>query len=191
METQQNNVIETLKKLHQLEVDANNAYETAIEHLRDDVIKSNIANFKKDHERHLTEIEQQLTQRNVPIPKRTKDFKGYLIDGMTLLRSAISDNQALKAMKQNEETVYDMYEECYHDMKQHNMDVASMIRKALNDESRHYNYILTCLNEKEGYKIVEEESDFTSELTPNIIDATKPKDSPASLNRSSDFRNLH
>lgn len=146
MNNSNENVIDTLTELHQLEVDANNAYEEAIKRFRDPEIKTTFLDFKQDHENHLDEIETLLAAMNTPVPKRSKDFKGFLIESMTILRSSISDEQALKAMKQNEETVYDKYEKCLEKIGFQNSEVKLMIQSALNDESKHYDYILSKLN---------------------------------------------
>lgn len=146
------NVAKKLKKLHQLEVDANHIYEECIERLRDPSIKTAMSEYKKDHEKHLDDIEILLEKINVVPPERSKDVKGLFLESLTALRSAISDDQALKAMRMNEELVYKTYEDTLNDIRLQNPEIDVMIHTALNDESKHYNYILSKLGHTTGYK---------------------------------------
>lgn len=194
-------VIDKLLELHQLEVDANNAYETAIEQFRENELKTTFSRFKKDHDQHLNEIELLLTKRGEKVPSREKGLKGYLIDGMTRLRSSISDEQALKAMRQNEETVFNAYERIYREIHAQNPDVDNLIQSALNDEVKHYNYILSRLGETSGYKDNINFSDLltngtSSANSTHILNARdrsqqQPNNKPSSLNEPIDYRNLH
>lgn len=102
--------------------------------------------YKLDHESHLNQIEQLLARKNFEIPERSKDLKGIMIETMTILRSSISDEQALKVMKSNEETVIDKYQDCLDKVGFEHTDVRQMIQKSLADESKHLIFILSKLN---------------------------------------------
>lgn len=139
-------IISLLKELHRLEVDSLYAYRDALECVRNFEIKATIAGFEEDHSFHLNEIESILSQRFVPVPKRNRDLKGLWMEGITLLRSAMSDEQALTAILKNEEAVYEVYERALrqaHELE--DVEVERFIQTTLNDEMRHYNYILSYL----------------------------------------------
>lgn len=141
------NMIDTLLDLHQLEVDANHAYADAIDRLRSAEIKASLVEFKQEHEGHLSGLESFLKAHGVEAPKRSRDVKGFLIEGMTVLRSAISDEQALKAMKQNETVTNKSYEKALKKVRGENPEAEELLEAYFADEKKHYNYIVSELGE--------------------------------------------
>src|SRR5690606_9370068 len=98
------NVISTLNDLIQLDVDAVNAYEQAIERIDIPQVAADLEQFKGDHQRHIEELSAEVMRLGGEPPDRSPDLKGYLLEGFTALRSVTGTEGALKAMRSNEVT---------------------------------------------------------------------------------------
>jgi uncharacterized protein (TIGR02284 family) len=132
-------MIERLNGLIQLDVDAAEAYGQAIKHVKYDDIHKKFVEFQGDHANHvrnLTEMVQQLGGQPV---KATPDFKGYLIEGFTALRSITGTKGALEAMKSNEILTNRRYEEVAAlDLPP---EVMKLVKSHLTHEQLHLQYI--------------------------------------------------
>ena len=74
-------------------------------------------------------------------------FKGYVIEGMTALRSMLGTVQALKAMKSNEELTNRRYMEALHlDLPE---DIRAVVEQNRDDERRHLDYIVRAIDQFE------------------------------------------
>src|SRR5689334_15823951 len=96
--------LDTLKSLRQLDIDAVHAYTSAIEQIDVSSIRSRLEQFRGDHERHITDLEPCIRRFGAEPDPRERDFKGFLIQGFTAIRSMTGTEGALKAMLGNEET---------------------------------------------------------------------------------------
>lgn len=135
--------LKDIKSLVQLDIDAVFAYEQALRHIEDPEIHARISEFKNDHERHIQDLSQVLQSNGEKPPERSKDFKGYLIEGMTRLRSVTGTEGALKAMKTNEETTNKKYENALSwELPD---EIHQLIQRNREDERRHLEYIIGCL----------------------------------------------
>ena len=76
-------------------------------------------------------------------PDRDQDVKGYLIEGMTKLRSALGEKQALKAMKQNEEITNKRYQKALDKFRDASVghEVIDLVSKNREDERKHLDFI--------------------------------------------------
>lgn len=99
-----------IEDLVHLDTDAAEAYREAIERVGDAATREQLASFKEDHERHIAELTAMLLSMGRQAPERKPDLKGRLLESMTALRSALGDQQALKAMRQNETITNRAYE---------------------------------------------------------------------------------
>jgi uncharacterized protein (TIGR02284 family) len=135
-----NEIREKLNDLMHLDVDAVNAYREAIERIRDADIGMHLQEYMRDHQRHVDELRLLVTGLGGEPEEAKPDIKGFLIKGMTQLRSSMSDEQALKAMHQNEEVTTRAYRDAvgWTDVPD---DVREVLARAYRDEQRHIAYI--------------------------------------------------
>jgi uncharacterized protein (TIGR02284 family) len=131
--------IKNLNSLIQLDVDAAHAYEQAISSVEDAPVKEKLTGFQVDHLRHIEELSLEVRNLGGTPPEHSKDFKGYLIEGFTSLRSITGTDGALKAMEQNEVLTNKKYGKALE------WDVPSsakaLIKKAARDEQIHLQFI--------------------------------------------------
>lgn len=129
-----------LKGLMQVDVDAVEAYNEAIERVDSQELRSRLSSFRDDHQRHISDLQSAIRDMGAEPPDTDPDFKGKLIEGMTALRSSMGDEQALKAMRQNEQITNNAYEDALQD---HTWPGATqrVIQKGYEDERRHLEWI--------------------------------------------------
>lgn len=142
---QQNEMIKKLSSLVHLDIDATHAYDQAIENIDTPVIKQTLLGFKQDHVRHIENIGRIISQLGGSVPEK-RDFKGYMIEGFTALRSKMGTEQALRAMKTNEKLTNSTYGEAL--TWPVSEEVRSVIRANAEDERRHLAYIEQVLRER-------------------------------------------
>lgn len=142
-------IIERLQDLYKVDVDAIAAYGQAIENIKNTHISSKLHQFRGDHERHLSALADLIQKKGGQVPERSKDFKGFFIKGMTSLRSSLGDEQALKAMRQNETLTNKKYREAVEELKDY-PDVARVLNQNYSDEQRHLSFIEESISEFEG-----------------------------------------
>lgn len=108
-------VCDHLNKLIQLDVDAAGTYREALSHVDDLVVRADLEDFLRDHERHVMELTTIVRELGgTPVDPHT-DFKGRLLETMTRLRSR-GTLGALRAMRMNEKLTnrtYDKASEIY------------------------------------------------------------------------------
>lgn len=133
---------EAAKKLNtlvQLDIDATFAYTQAIDEIDVPAIRDQLLKFREDHNRHIQELSGAVREMGQKPPEYSRDFKGFLIEGMTRLQSAMGTNAALKAMETNEK----LTNRRYHDAISWDLPAAAMaiIQQNYRDEQRHLQYI--------------------------------------------------
>lgn len=128
-----------LISLAQLDIDAIHAYSHAIERINIESVKENLTRFREDHERHVQLLSPVISELGGTPPEFKPDFKGFVIQGMTALRSVTGNEGALKAMRTNEELTNRTYEKALGwEMP---ADVRAIIEKNREDERRHLDYV--------------------------------------------------
>jgi uncharacterized protein (TIGR02284 family) len=138
-------IIEKLNDLIKLDIDASNAYMEAVEHIDDVEIAEQLMSFREEHEAHIDGLCEQLSLMGEPPPERKQDFKGYLIEGFTSLRSVTGTGGALEAMQGNEKMTNRNYKEATDwDMPD---DIKDKIDSYYEDEKKHLEYISMKLEE--------------------------------------------
>lgn len=130
--------IDKLNELLMLDHDAVKAYSSAIEHIDIPYVKERLAEFRGDHERHITNL-RELIVRLGGEPKDHVDFKGPFIDALTKARSMMGNEQAIKAMKSNEELTNKKYSEALSVGL--SSEATEVVRKNYEDEQRHLAFI--------------------------------------------------
>jgi uncharacterized protein (TIGR02284 family) len=129
-----------LVDLIQLDYDAVEAYQAAIDRLDDPSIKENLMKFMADHVRHIEDLGQVLSDSGQQ-PPRKGDMKRFLIKGKVVLAGLAGDKAILMAMKTNRDDTNTAYERAV------NNDVAparvkEILRRNLADERRHREWIV-------------------------------------------------
>src|SRR6185437_7161094 len=128
-------LIKNLSSLVQLDIDAIHAYRQAIKEIDVQEIRQKLTEFEQDHENHVQNLSQQISQLGGEPPVFKQDFKGFLIEGFTALRSKTGTEGALKAMKGNEKLTNAVYDRALSwDLP---LDVRSVVEKNRVDERRH------------------------------------------------------
>jgi uncharacterized protein (TIGR02284 family) len=149
-------IIKRLEDLHKLDFDAVNAYEAAIERVENTRVRTKLQEYKRDHEQHLDSLEELIVSKGGQRPERKKDVKGFLIEGMTVLRSSMGDEQAMKAMRQNEEVTNKKYYDALKDLSG-DEQVMKVLNHNYSDERKHLSFIKEFLNYPEHFKGPEDE----------------------------------
>lgn len=144
MVMERDEAIDKLGDLMQLDVDAANAYDEAIEKIDEQAIRMQLGQFRDDHHRHVAELSTVITGMGGTPPKPSKDLKGRLIEGMTSLRSSMGTDSALKAMRQNEKMTNRTYEKALE--WNISTDASDCIRRGFEDERTHLAYIEQALS---------------------------------------------
>ncbi len=139
-------MIKNLNSLIRLDIDAIHAYEQAMKNINEIEIRDQLAAFRNDHHRHFSELSEFVTKMKGQPPEFSPDFKGFIIQGFTALRSATGTEGTLKAMETNEKLTNNYYEEA----TRWNLpsEAMVMVRSNFEDEQRHLSYIQIALRER-------------------------------------------
>ena len=129
-----------LQDLIQLDHDAVEAYEAAIERLQDAGFRSALNGFCQDHLRHVEELGAQLSALGRE-PPREGDMKSVLAKGKVVLGGLMGDKAILQAMKTNEDDTNTAYERAVQH-KDASATVHDTLERALGDERRHRQWMV-------------------------------------------------
>ena len=132
-------VNELLENLIQLDYDAIEAYQAAIDRIEDPQSRQSLSEFKADHERHTQNLGMYLRDLGETPPKNG-DMKSILTKGKVVLAGLVSDKAILKAMKSNEDDTNTAYSQALErtDLA---ADVMQTLKENLADERRHRTWI--------------------------------------------------
>lgn len=160
--------VRTLNDLIQLDYDAVQAYEQAIERVdADDVdVRVDLDSFRQDHERHISDLQNAVRVLGGQPKDPSRDLKGLLLEGLTALRSATGTLGALKAMRMNEKVTNKSYSKAA-DIRLP-FAAREVVARNFDDERRHLSVIkahIARLDEDAAQEIDEdvEEEDVVSE----------------------------
>ncbi len=132
-------IIDRLSGLVKLDIDAVNAYERAIERIRDERIRETILNYRNDHEGHISNLSVLISELGGEPPERSQDIQGKLMEAVTTMRSITGTVGALKAMRTNEETTNRVYEKAVEwEIRE---DVHRQLERNFEDEKKHLAFI--------------------------------------------------
>jgi uncharacterized protein (TIGR02284 family) len=135
-------IIDKLNELLMLDHDAVRAYSSAIHRISIPFVREKLTEFMTDHERHISELTSMILKLDGE-PKSHPDFKGPFIQGMTAIRALMGNEQALRAMKSNEELTNRVYAGAL--MMALPTDVELLVRRNYQDEVRHLAWISQAL----------------------------------------------
>lgn len=136
-------VEDLLYDLIELDYDAADAYQAAIDRLDDPAFRSTLAEFKRDHLRHIDELGVVLSNMGRTPPKQG-DLKGLLARGKVVIGGLAGDKAILEAMRTNEADTNTAYERAvqFRDLP---LDCRDALERGLEDERRHCEWILSTL----------------------------------------------
>lgn len=135
----QKNLLDMLEALVELDHDAIEAYEAAIERITDASDKRALEGFLLDHRRHVTELTALIARFGGRVATGP-DVKSWLTRGKVVVMGLAGDSAILFAMKTNEEDTNTAYERAVSrdDVTD---DVRVLLERNLADERRHRAWI--------------------------------------------------
>jgi uncharacterized protein (TIGR02284 family) len=136
----ENTLESLLEDLIQLDYDAADAYQAAIDRLQNSSYRSSLAEFKRDHLRHITELGDILSSMGRTPPKEG-DMKALLAKGKVVIAGLIGDEAILQAMRTNEADTNTAYERAVN-FKGLQANTQDALQRGLEDERRHCEWIL-------------------------------------------------
>ena len=133
------NLVDTLNNLIQLDYDAIDAYEAAIDRLDSAEYKATLKQFRDDHARHTRDLGAVVTELGGK-PARQGGAKSMLTRGKVMMATLMGDGAILQAMKSNEDDTNTAYERAVGNAKG-SASAAAALRAGLEDERRHRAWI--------------------------------------------------
>jgi uncharacterized protein (TIGR02284 family) len=133
-----------LSDLVQLDHDAADAYQAAIDRLADASYRSTLTQFKQDHLRHIDELGQCLSGMG-KTPPQGGDMKSMLTQGKVVLGSMMGDKAIIQAMKTNEDDTNTAYERAVNH-RDATPQVHAILERNLQDERRHREWMVDTLD---------------------------------------------
>ncbi|MBX3471521.1 MAG: PA2169 family four-helix-bundle protein, partial [Planctomycetes bacterium] len=132
-------VQKTLCDLIELDFDAIEAYQAAVDRLEDFMVQQQLRAFMADHERHVREL-SEIVRGQGGEPPTKGDFKRVLTKGKVVIGNLVGDRGILMAMKSNEDDTNQAYEQA---VRRHDLttEVREVLQRNLSDERRHRAWI--------------------------------------------------
>ncbi len=129
-------ITKVLCDLIALDHDAIDAYSQAIRRLKsDEQARGQLAVFKGDHERHVRDL-IPLVQQLGGTPPSGGDFMRFITQGKVVLLSMMGDVGILRAMRSNEDTTNQKYEQALRTPGL-TYEIRTVLERNLGDERRH------------------------------------------------------
>jgi rubrerythrin len=132
----QGNIIHAIQNLIELDYDAAEAYEVAIDRIGNEAYKAQLRLFKADHLRHIQELSAYLQKQNEEVPEGPSLGKQWLTKGKVVLADIIGDHTILIAMRSNEIDTNTAYERIAK-RNDKPIELLDTIDRGLQDEKRH------------------------------------------------------
>ena len=139
----QSEPVKLLRSLVELDYDAIDAYEAAIDRLDDAQIRTRLEAFCDDHRRHVATL-NPIIQRFGGEPVLQGDIKRVLTRGKVVIGGLFGNRAILMAMKTNEEDTNTAYERAVAQVGL-GADVTAILQSHLSDERRHREYLVVAL----------------------------------------------
>ncbi|MBV9523227.1 MAG: ferritin-like domain-containing protein [Alphaproteobacteria bacterium] len=133
-----------LTDLIQLDYDAADAYQAAIDRLENAGYRTEMSRFKADHLRHIDELGETLRAMGRTPPKEG-DVKGYLTKGKVIIGGLMGDEAILQAMRTNEDDTNTAYERAVG-FRDTPATTREMLERAREDEQRHREWIVAAID---------------------------------------------
>lgn len=139
---------DALYALCELDYDAIEAYQAAINRLKNESYKEQLTQFMDDHLRHVDEISAVLKRHQQAVPKGP-GMKKYLTQGKVVLAHLLGDNAILKAMITNEADTNTAYERVNSHANKWD-DATDILSRGLSDEKRHKKWLEETVKQPSG-----------------------------------------
>ena len=136
----QDSFARVIKELIELDYDAVEAYEAAINRLNSEDYKKQLSIFMEDHKRHIKELSELLTKHKEEPPQGPSNLKQWLAKGKVVIANIIGDATILAAMISNEEDTNTAYERV-NAREDKWEDAQEIIKRGLEDERRHKEWL--------------------------------------------------
>jgi uncharacterized protein (TIGR02284 family) len=133
-----------LNNLIQLDYDAIDAYDAAIDRVASPEYKARLREFRDDHARHTRDVGAVVTELG-GTPARQGGAKSMMTRGKVMLADLMGDSAILQAMKSNEEDTNTAYERAVKAGEGTPAAIAAL-RAGLEDERRHRAWIEQALS---------------------------------------------
>lgn len=105
----QEEVVKTLQKLAQYEIDGSFLINQCLDNLTNQALKGKIQVIGSEYANNIKELSNLLIKYGGHIPDYTKDFKGYFMSGYAAMRG-FTDEGALKALDTNLKLILKAFE---------------------------------------------------------------------------------
>jgi uncharacterized protein (TIGR02284 family) len=140
----QQDMNELLVRLVELDYDAIEAYDSAIQRLEDAECKRMLTEFREDHRRHTQDLGSILKESGQRVPT-SGGAKSLLTKGKVVLGGLAGDKAILQAMKSNEDDTNKAYERAVNTQGLP-ARVKDVLQRNLGDERRHREWIVQRLS---------------------------------------------
>jgi uncharacterized protein (TIGR02284 family) len=144
MSTSSEPVVSKLNDLIELDYDAIEAYQAAIERLENASFRKKLGEFCKDHEHHTKNL-ATLVKKHGGTSAEGPDLKRILTKGKVVIGGLVGDHAILLAMRANEEVTNKRYEMALA-ADQMDAETRKTVEGNLADERRHREWIVEQLN---------------------------------------------
>ena len=131
--------IDELEQLAQADIDAVHTYDRVLDEINDDIIRSRLDEFRKQHVDHIVALSEEIRSMGGQPPELTKDFKGYAIEAFAAIGAAVGMKSALKALEAAERITLSYYDEMVSSKVSPSMK--DLLRKHFTDEKIHLEYL--------------------------------------------------
>jgi hypothetical protein len=102
-------LIAELSRLFSVEVDAVQAYGTAVALVGPGPIQDELALFGLEHQRHAIAVQEQIARRGHHSPDREPDVKGVVIGALTRPQRSLTIEDVLSGIRGNEQLTGSLY----------------------------------------------------------------------------------
>ena len=181
-------ILEGLNDLLQLDHDAVGAYEIAMEKLEDRDHADQIAGFRRDHERHIRELNELIEELGGE-PKNQPHATGPFKLALQSLGALAGDRGILMAFRTNELQVRTKYDAYAAKANQWPTAIKRVVDACALDEERHYRWVSDVLGKDEnqaldavdaareramaGVRPIDKVSDAAGTAKDRLLDATE------------------
>jgi hypothetical protein len=137
----ESDLVTLLTDLVQLDFDAVDAYQAAIDRLDNPEWRATLASFRDDHLRHTAELGEALRGMGI-VPPSGGDIKSMLTQGKVVMAGLVGDEAVLRAMRTNEADTNTACERAIQFPDLHS-GIRDILEAGLADERRHCAWILS------------------------------------------------
>jgi hypothetical protein len=132
-------LIPELSRLFLVEVDAVQAYGTAVALVGPGPIQDELALFGLEHQRHALQLQEQITRRGHHPPEQEPDVKGVVIGALTAPQRPLTIEDVLAGIRGNEQLTGSLYAKAL--AKPLPDDVREVLARIREEEHHHLDWV--------------------------------------------------